>query len=96
MHTDFFVWHPARVAVVAGVFLLAFVACAVLERSNRRFRSWPLLAAAVLWGLYALWEGLALERRWNIRVDLFLIYPLLSAASITALVMSYRWKQPQK
>ena len=93
---DFFVWHPGRVAVVAGAFLLTFIACAVLERSNRRFRSWPLLAAAVLWGLYALWEGLALEKRWNIRVDLFLIYPLLLGASITTLVLSYRWKQSRE
>lgn len=93
---DFFVWHPGRVAVVAGAFLLAFIACAVLERINRRFRSWPLFAAAALWGLYALWEWLALEKRWNIRVDLFLIYPLLLVASITALVLSYRWKQSQE
>ena len=93
---DFFVWEPGRVAVVAGAFLLTFIACTVLERFNRRFRSWPLLAAAVLWGLYALWEWLAFEKRWNIRVDLLLIYPLLFVASITALVLSYRWKQSQE
>ena len=93
---DFFVWQPGRVVGVAGAFLLTFIACAVLERFNRRFRSWPLFAATVLWGLYALWEWLAFEKRWNIRVDLFLIYPLLLGASITALVLSYRWKQSQE
>lgn len=93
---DFFVWQPGRVVVVAGAFLFTFIAYAVLERFNRRFRSWPLFAAAVLWGFYALWEWLAFEKRWNIRVDLFLIYPLLLGASITALVLSYRWKQSQE
>jgi hypothetical protein len=93
---DFFVWEPGRVAVVAGAFLLTFIACAALERSNRRFRSWPLFATAALWGLYALWEWLAFEKRWNIRVDLLLIYPLLFGASVTALVLSYRWKQSRE
>jgi hypothetical protein len=93
---DFFVWQPGRVAAVAGAFLLAFIACVVLERINHRFRSWPLFAATVLWGLYALWEWLAFEKRWNIRVDLLLIYPLLFGASITALVLSYRWKRSRE
>ena len=36
---DFFVWQPGRVVVVAGAFLLTFIACAVLERFNRLFTS---------------------------------------------------------
>jgi hypothetical protein len=93
---DFFVWEPGRVAIVAGAFFFTFIACAILERSNPRFRSWPILAAAALWGLYALWEWLAFEKRWNIRVDLLLIYPFLLVASITALILSYRWKQSRE
>ena len=93
---DFFVWEPGRVAIVAGAFFLTFIACAILKRSNPRFRSWPILAAAALWGLYALWEWLAFEKRWNIRVDLLLIYPFLLVASITALILSYRWKQSRE
>ena len=92
---DFFVWHPGRIAIVAGAFLLMFVAFAVLGRFNRRLRSWPFFAAAMLWTLYAFWEWFALEKKWNIRVDLFLIYPVLSGASIAALALSFRWKQPQ-
>ncbi len=93
---DFFVWQPGRVAIVAGIFLALFVIFAVLSRSNHRFRSWPFFAVAALWGLYALWEWFAFEKRWNIRVDLLLIYPVLLAASIAAFVLSFRWKQPRR
>ena len=93
---DFFVWHPGRVAVVAAAFGLAAAMLALLGRSSPRVRGWPMFAAAALWGLYALWEGLALEKRWNIRVDLFLIYPVLLVVSVAAPFLSFRWRQPGK
>ncbi len=90
---DFFVWRPDRIAAVAGAFLSLAVAVAVLARFDRRFRSWPLLAAAALWALYAPYESWAHRKGWNIRVDLLLFYPILLAVSIAALVGSYRWKR---
>ena len=38
------------------------------------------------WILYGFWERLAGARRYNIRVDLFLIYPLLVGLSMWALM----------
>ena len=91
---DFFVWHPGRIVVVALVFAVGFIVLVVLQGVNHRFRSWPFLVASALWGLYALWESIAMEKQWNIRVDLLLIYPALLAISVAAVVLSYRWKQP--
>lgn len=93
---DFFVWHPERVAIVGAAFALTALVLAVFARSNPRVRSRPMFAAAALWLLYALWEGLALQKRWNIRVDLFLIYPVLFVASVAAPLLSVRWRKPEK
>ena len=93
---DFFVWQPERVAIVAAAFALAAAVLALLARSSPRVRSRPMFAAAALWALYALWEGLALEKRWNIRVDLFLIYPVLFVVSLAAPLLSVRWRRPGK
>ncbi len=68
-----FIWHPERIAAICAFLLLAFV----FVLSIRRFPSWPLLIAAVVWGSFALWEWCAKAKGWDIRVDLFLIYPVL-------------------
>src|SRR6266542_5415109 len=86
---DFFVWRPDRIGAVAGAFLILALATAVLGRSNPRFRSWPLFAAAALWALYAPYESWAHRKGWNIRVDLLLFYPILLAVSIAALAGCY-------
>ncbi len=68
-----FIWHPERIAVVCALLLAGFVLVLLI----RRFPSWPLLIAAAAWGSFAVWEWYAKAKGWNIRVDLFLIYPVL-------------------
>ena len=48
----------------------------------------PLLWASLAWGLYAAWEALVQLRTTeaNIRVDLLLIWPLLAALTLFALI----------
>ncbi len=93
---DFLVWHPERAAVVALLFFAAALIMAVLQWRSRRFRSWPCLAATVVWALYGVWEWYAHTKRWNIRVDLLVLYPMLLMVSVSAALLSYRWKSPPK
>jgi hypothetical protein len=44
---NLFIMHPERIAIAAALFLLGYL---VLLLSNR-FRAWPLLVAAIAWGL---------------------------------------------
>ncbi len=59
--------------MVCALLLAAFVLVLLI----RRFTSWPLLIAAAAWGSFAVWEWYAKAKGWNIRLDLFLIYPVL-------------------
>jgi hypothetical protein len=81
-----FVWHPERIVTVAAVFLGGFF----WLRRLHRFRCWPLLALSFLWSSFALWEWFCTVRRYNIRLDLGLIWPVLCVASITGLLVSFR------
>ncbi len=75
--------------------LLALAPAALFFWVHRIRRRPVVLAAAVLWLLYAGYE-LAMQRRWlctgecNIRVDLLLIYPVLALLSLAALVSAFR------
>ncbi len=89
-----FLWSPGRIVAVSLVFAAGYIAIIVRRDIHSRFRGWPPLVASVLWGLYAVWESIALEKKWNIRVDLLLIAPALLTISVAALVLSYRWKRP--
>ena len=58
-------------------------------------RARPAAVAAVLWLLYAGYEGLMSARvlcsgECNIRVDLLLIWPALALASVVAVVAAFR------
>jgi hypothetical protein len=57
----------------------------------RRFRAWTVLVAAVVWGLFVLWEWAA--RGSNIRIDALLIYPLLVALTLWGLIAGTRTKE---
>jgi hypothetical protein len=86
-----FVSHPERIAVVAALFLLGYLALLL----SGRFRPWPLLAAAVAWGSWAPWERYCEAMGYNIRVDLLLLCPLLAAITLWALIASFwlkSWK----
>ncbi len=75
------VWHPERILCVAAVLLIVFLAVSQF----RRFQSWPLFGAALAWTLYAFWEFDAKMHRYNIRIDLFVIIPVLLGLTIWGL-----------
>jgi hypothetical protein len=81
-----FVAHPERIAVVASIFLLGHL----LALRTGRLRAWPLLAGAITWGLWAAWEWHCNAMEYNIRVDLFLLYPLLFGVTCWALVAPFQ------
>jgi hypothetical protein len=82
-----------------GIFIawpwLALVPAVVFLILHRLSRRRLVLAAALMWGLYAIYEY-SMHRRWlctgecNIRVDLLLLYPALTVASLVALVVAFR------
>lgn len=68
----------------------AFIVAAVMLALWRHSGAWIVLATAVLWGLYGVYEGLIqfgviCSGECNIRVDLLLIYPLLLLTSVIAI-----------
>lgn len=84
-----FIRHPERIAIVGGSFLvlvgwLYFV---------RRQVAWPAVLTAQLWFAFAVWEAIAKAKKWDIRVDLLLIWPLLLAGSICGVAWSLRQKR---
>lgn len=81
-----FVAHPERIAAVASALLVMFLVLG----SSRRVWPWPLLWATGFWVAFALWEWLILVREENIRVDLFLIYPVLLGVTLWALWTGFR------
>jgi uncharacterized membrane protein YhfC len=75
-----FVAHPERIAAVSTALLVIFW---VLGFVRKRW-PWPLLGATALWAAFAIWEWIV-SREANIRVDLFLIYPVLLLTTLWAL-----------
>lgn len=80
-----FVAHPERIAAMATALIVIF---GVLGLSRKRW-PWPLLWATGLWTAFAIWEWIV-SREANIRVDLFLIYPVLLITTVWALWSSLR------
>ncbi len=83
---DPFIWHPERIAAVAGILFIGFF---VLLASHR-FRSWPILIPAFVWSLFVPWEAYCKAQRYNIRVDLLLLYPILVVVTIWGIAMAFR------
>jgi hypothetical protein len=86
-----FVLHPGRIAMVAALLLLAYLAL----HWTGRFRAWPMAVAAIVWGLWAPWEWYANAMKWDIRVDLLLVCPFLVVVTAWAVVASFwlkSWK----
>ncbi len=86
------VGHPERIAVVAGIFVIGYL----LLRSSGRFRAWPMLVAAVAWGSWVPWEWFAKVMKYDIRVDLLLLCPLLIGVTLWSLVASFWLKSWSK
>lgn len=83
-----FVRNPERILAISCVFFLGYFIISSFSRKLSSVRSWPLLIPAITWGLYAIWEWFCVIKKGNIRIDLFLIYPILIVASILGLSMS--------
>lgn len=77
-----FVWHPERALLVASAFFATFFVVFKI----RRQQTISLLIAGFFWVAFSLWELLATIRRWDIRVDLLLLWPLLIVISSVAIV----------
>jgi hypothetical protein len=86
-----FVGKPHHILGVAALFLAGYLALrSPFLVAGRRPR--PLLAAAVAWFLYAVWEWLVIVRtpEANIRVDLLVIWPVLAMLSAWLLFRALR------
>ncbi|HWM91543.1 MAG TPA: hypothetical protein VN493_12325 [Thermoanaerobaculia bacterium] len=84
-----FVWHPERIFLMAGVLCLLFLLLHWLRR-----RAWPVLSVAIAWGLWAPWEAYCKAGGFNIRIDLFLIGPVLLIATIGGLIVGLTPRSP--
>ena len=77
--------HPERIAVVAG---LLWAGCTWLFLSRRR-GAWPLAIAGAAWALFAVWEWHCKVKGYNIRVDLFVVSPVLLALTVWGMVSAF-------
>jgi hypothetical protein len=80
-----FVQHPERIALVALAFLTSYL---VLRRRSPGVVRWPLLVIASTWAGFAVWEWGCLREQTGIRIDLFLIYPVLVLLTFAGLLPS--------
>jgi hypothetical protein len=84
---ELLVGQPAHILIVALVLLAGWSLLRFSGAINRRSAR-PLLWASLAWGVYTAWEALVQLRtpEANIRVDLLLIWPLLAALTLFALI----------
>ena len=86
----FFVAYPAAAAIIGGLFFV------LGRRTPRRVGR----GMGIAWLLYAVYET-SMQQRWlcsgecNIRIDLFLIAPLLLLGSLAAIVRVWRAHQTE-
>ena len=86
-----FVQHPERIAIVSGIFFLCFLGVYLHNRKHVQFQHWLLLVCAAIWMLFATWEVHCNRMEYNIRVDLFLIYPVLMSFSAISIIINIRF-----
>jgi len=66
------------VSIARGGFSLSLLTYLPLkQRRKGRLAKFFLQAAPLFWGVYGIWECIAMSAGWNIRVDLLLIFPIL-------------------
>jgi hypothetical protein len=80
------VGKPENILIVSIAFFVAYLVPWVAAPANRR-RFSSLLIASVAWGVYAAWEWLVQAKtpEANIRVDLLVIWPILTILTAWAL-----------
>jgi hypothetical protein len=82
---EWFFWKPERAFAVSCAFFFGYLLVRLFNRKSSFARSWPLLIPAITWGFYAIWECYCTVQKYNIRVDLLLIYPILIVVSVFGL-----------
>ncbi len=82
-----FVRQPMILLAIAAFFVVGYL----FTRKNPNLRAKALLAPAVLWLLWAVWEWglLRFSPEANIRVDLLLIFPIVFIASAAGIVILF-------
>jgi hypothetical protein len=83
---NYFVWHPDRIAVVAAVLFGA----AVLGFAVKRKLCVALVVASFCWLCFVPWEYYCTVQRYNIRVDLLVIWPVLLLVTVWGLITAVR------
>lgn len=74
--------HPERAYMIAGAFAV-LIALSIFSTGGFKPRIHvPMLGTALLWVLFGLNEYNAMQKGWNIRVDLLLFWPILLVMSI--------------
>lgn len=73
-----FIGHPDRIAVVTCLWFVL----AVLVTIWRKKIAWPAVVAGIAWAVFAAWEWHCQRMGYNIRVDLFLIYPVMLVVTL--------------
>jgi hypothetical protein len=86
-----FLGKSQQISTVAVVFLAGYLLLRFKPIGNARHPR-SLLIASTAWGLYAAWEWLVLiiTSEANIRVDLLVIFPVLTILSTWALYRLFR------
>lgn len=64
--------HPERIALVAVLLFIASFVCSRMQR-----RASPIGLAGVVWAAFAMWEWYCSSQAYNIRVDLFVVIPVI-------------------
>ncbi len=88
-----FIQKPATIFLVAGLFFGAYL---LLRNSASIARPKALLWPASVWTLWAAWElGIVLMTpEADIRVDLFLILPLVLIVSVVGVILLFVRRRP--
>ena len=86
-----FLGKPQHILTVAVVFLAGYLVLRFTPIGNARHPR-SLFIASTAWGLYAAWEWLVLIKtpEANLRVDLLVIFPVLTILSTWALYRLFR------
>jgi hypothetical protein len=85
-----FVGHPALSWEVSAVLGVVFLLACLAKTRYPLIRSVPLLIASLLWLASGFNEREVLIERANIRIDLFLIVPVLFFGTVIAILLSAR------
>ena len=85
-----FIFHPERAYFMAkGFAILLGVAIRRSGKVKPRIHVF-MMSAALLWVLFGLNEHQAIEKGWNIRVDILLFWPVLLVVSIASACFGIR------